>query len=195
MQQKLFKPRQNNSKKLYSLFGRILPITSLDIFSQAIRKAQLRLLRLDPIALKYTARQTKRPLTAPLKSARKNKHKSSKNSVEEVEAALRQESQRDLMRLDLSDSISKRGVSQERQEPSLIGRWERQAQPYLGKFTKPAMAFAFVCERKDKMDKDRKRSDCLAQSSVNAANQKTAITRRARVRKQRRCIYCTNSVC
>ena len=78
------------------------------------------------------------------------------------------------MRLDLSDSISKRGVSQERQEPSLIGRWERRAQPYLGKFTKPAMAFAFVYKEKDKIDKDRKRSDYLAQSSVNAANQKTA---------------------
>ena len=77
--------------------------------------------------------------------------------------------------LDLSDSISKRNVAQKRQEPSLIGRWERRAQPYLGKFTKPAMAFAFVYKEKDTIDKDRKRSDYLAQSSVDAANQKDSM--------------------
>ena len=170
-----FQATPKQLKKALLFIWEDFPITSLDSFSQAIRKAQLRLLRLDPVALKYKSRQTKRPLTAPLKSSRKNKHKSSKNSVEEVEAALRQESQRDLMRLDLSDSISKRNVAQKRQEPSLIGRWERRAQPYLGKFTKPAMAFAFVYKEKDTIDKDRKRSDYLAQSSVDAANQKDSM--------------------
>lgn len=140
------------------LIAKIFPINSLRTFSKAINKAQLRLLKSDPVASHYRLRQELRPLTAPLKQ-RNNRNNSNKAN----------EKNHTLPHLNLNETINAAGtknhsdsnlsknvknnnnIADISNNPSLVGVWERRTQPFLGKLTKPAIAFAFVYKERSQV--------------------------------------------
>eukprot|EP00943_MAST-04B_sp_MAST-4B-sp1_P000718 g718.t1 len=145
-------------KQSMMLIAKMFPINNLRTFSKAINKAQLRLLKSNPIASDYRLRQELRPLTAPLKQ-QSNRNKVSKanemshtlpnlNLNETLNAADGKNRSENNLSKNVKNNKSIADISN---NPSLVGIWERRAQPFLGKFTKPAMAFAFVYKEKSQV--------------------------------------------
>ena len=160
-------------KKAMISIEAISPIKTLSMFSKAISKSQLRLLKLDPVASHYKSRQKLRPVTAPRERRNVNTKNSPDNdAIDETIlnkakslnlTGITNNNNNNISRKSKVTNRSKRSKNSKNgskleieKDPSIVGVWERRAQPFLGKFTKPAMAFAFVYKEKDKLSNDQK---------------------------------------